>query len=71
MILFRKIGYDFEECLLPCEGLYADVKKSKAEFLDETEFQLLSHSYEKWFLRGHENVPFKPAGWCINNETFT
>ena len=56
-----KIGY-FDDCLLQCEGLYADVKKTQTEILDEGNFQLLTHSYEKWFLKGHENIPFNSEG---------
>ena len=59
----RKINFDVGECRLPCEGIYADIKKSKVEILDETEFQLLIDSYETWFLEGRDNSPFIPEGW--------
>ena len=62
-----KIAFEFHECRPPCEGIYADVKKSKVEILDEAHFQLLNHSYEKWFLQGHENIPFNSEGECNEN----
>ena len=58
----RDITFDFEECRLPCEGVYADIKKSKVHILDEIEFQLLKDSYKTWFLEGREKSSFIPEG---------
>ena len=49
---------NYGNCQFPCNGIYADVKKNKIEASDETGIQLLKESYQKWFLKEHDNAPF-------------
>ena len=50
----KKIDQDSAKCQLPCEGVYADIKQSDVEILDETEFEVLQelshvHSWSHYF----------------------
>ena len=42
------VPFHHEECLNPCEGLYMDVRKTKAESVQEALLELLKERYKNY-----------------------
>ena len=42
------VPFHHEECLNPCEGLYMDVRRTKAESVQEARLELLKERYKNY-----------------------
>ena len=69
---FRKLTIDKEECLIPCEGIFADIRKEKVEDVDEKTpgMKHIFQAYEKYKNEFQDQITYPQEISSIINKIF-